>query len=348
MAARLRPPPGRAAFALLALAAALVLLGLAALPPAPPHLALAALPAAPRARARAGAPDAGLPGLAGLGAYYAPLGSLMAQAGRTGAADPAAAALAGARQELAADERRALASRLQAAKSRQAAIMDAESQRAARVRQWRQRQQSRRARAEERAQAEARKQADEAAMRHGGRLGSWLASGDRSVPAGAATPHGGAGRVRGAVSRSGERSGRGRGQRVEGVADLPSNWFMGGVALTGADWRRRLGDSVVEANIRTREKARKFQKLVSLSWGDSLLRSDGCCMSSSRFLSRARSLPVSVVRTRALCRRLSEPKPPRLVFSFVLSGVAVCWCSRRGGVRVSARCAVCLRGGGGG
>ena len=50
---------------------------------------------------RAGAPDAGLPGLAGLGTDYAPLGSLMAQAGRTGAADPAAAALAGARQELA-------------------------------------------------------------------------------------------------------------------------------------------------------------------------------------------------------------------------------------------------------
>jgi hypothetical protein len=36
-----------------------------------------------------------------------------------------------------------------------------------------------------------------------------------------------------------------QGKRVEGVADLPANWFMGGVALTGAEWRRRLGDSVV-------------------------------------------------------------------------------------------------------
>ena len=62
---------------------------------------------------------------------------------------------------------------------------------------------------------------------------------------------------------------------MEGVADLPSNWFMGGVALTGADWRRRLGDSVVEANIRTREKARKFQNLVSLSWGDSRKHAHG-------------------------------------------------------------------------
>jgi len=42
-------------------------------------------------------------------------------------------------------------------------------------------------------------------------------------------------------------------QHVQGVHDLPANWFMGGVVLTGEEWRRRLGDSVVEANLRTQE-----------------------------------------------------------------------------------------------
>ena len=42
-------------------------------------------------------------------------------------------------------------------------------------------------------------------------------------------------------------------QHVQGVHDLPANWFMGGVLLTGEEWRRRLGDSVVEANLRTQE-----------------------------------------------------------------------------------------------
>ena len=42
-------------------------------------------------------------------------------------------------------------------------------------------------------------------------------------------------------------------QHVQGVHDLPAKWFMGGVVLTGEEWRRRLGDSVVEANLRTQE-----------------------------------------------------------------------------------------------
>ena len=234
---------GRAALAAIGLAAALVLLGLAALPP-PPRLALAALLPASST-------------LVDASPYYGPpLGSLAAQA----AGSPGGDKLASAEKELAVDERRALASKLQAARSRQAAIMDAEAHRAARMRQWRQRQQARRERMEE---AKANKQAEVAAMRHAGKLGSWLASGDSSVPALSMAPRS---RGRRGGSRLGDdavRDGRGLGQQVEGVADLPSNWYMGGVALTGVEWRRRLGESVVEANIRTQEKVRKFQKLVS-------------------------------------------------------------------------------------
>jgi hypothetical protein len=234
---------GRTALSAIGLAAALVLLGFAALPP-PPRLALAALQPASST-------------LVDASPYYGPpLGSLAAQA----AGSPGADELASAEKELSVDERRALTSKLQAARSRQAAIMDAEAQRAARMRQWRQRQQARRERVEE---AEARKQAEVAAMRHAGKLGSWLASGDRSVPDLSLAPHS---RGRREGSRRGDdavRDGRGLGQQVEGVADLPSNWYMGGVALTGEEWRRRLGESVVEANIRTQEKVRKFQILVS-------------------------------------------------------------------------------------
>jgi len=234
---------GREAMAAMGLAAALVLIGLAALPP-PPRLALAAMQPASAT-------------LVDASPYYGPpLGSLAAQA----AGSPGGDELASAEKELAVDERRALASKLQAARSRQAAIMDAEVQRAARMRQWRQRQQGRRERVEE---AEASKQAEVAAMRHSGKLGSWLASGDRSVPALSLAARS---RGRREGSRRGDDAvsdGRGLGQQVEGVADLPSNWYMGGVALTGEEWRRRLGESVVEANIRTQEKVRKFQMLVS-------------------------------------------------------------------------------------
>jgi hypothetical protein len=55
---------------------------------------------------------------------------------------------------------------------------------------------------------------------------------------------------------------RGMIQKVLGVADLPADWNMGGVALSGEEWRRRLGDSIVEANIEASEKHRRYLQQV--------------------------------------------------------------------------------------
>ena len=55
-----------------------------------------------------------------------------------------------------------------------------------------------------------------------------------------------------AAGAAGVEAGAGR---PLGVAGLPGDWFLGGVALTGAEWRARLGDSVRLANRLTAQMA---------------------------------------------------------------------------------------------
>ena len=44
-----------------------------------------------------------------------------------------------------------------------------------------------------------------------------------------------------------------------GVSDLPKDWDMGGVVLSAAEWRARLGNAVVEANIKSAEQRAKME-----------------------------------------------------------------------------------------
>jgi len=109
---------------------------------------------------------------------YLPLGSLSAQIGD--GADAADTELAEAKQSLAAEKRHKLASQLQAAKSRQEAIREAVLLRAKHMRQWREKQEDRKAKSQARQiQAEERRRGLRAIHSDGG---AWLAS-DRNMPA---------------------------------------------------------------------------------------------------------------------------------------------------------------------
>ena len=259
---------GRAASALLALASALVLLGLAAVPSSPQNVAVLATTSGLRKDLQevkaqevllsSGSTISSESELGAASPWYSPLGSLTAQA--NSGTDPARVELDAAKQELASSQRHALAIKLQAAQSRQDSLRLAEVERASRVKQWRMRQLEKRRKVEQQKELNAEQEARVIALKHAGELGSWLASADKLVPASNNNQMSWTSNPRRRGRRGTEVHGR---QKVQGVSDLPHNWFMGGVALTGAAWRRRLGDSVVEANLRTRKRARKFQKLVS-------------------------------------------------------------------------------------
>jgi hypothetical protein len=200
----------------------------------------------------------------GAGADDIPVGSLADQLVGDGAAG---AVLASAVHDLDASKRRMLASQMKAAKVRQQTIRHSVSQHTARLRRWRQEQQATYEHMQRMAALETQRRKGIAALGKTGELGSWLAADDHAVPAGDAQTD----NAVLSVWRDDDRSIRPRGSRrgrkkhgtpVAGVADLPDNWFMGGVALSGAEWRRRLGDAVVEANLRTDGKVRKLQALV--------------------------------------------------------------------------------------
>jgi hypothetical protein len=195
--------------------------------------------------------------------YDEPLGSLARQA--AGAGDTAGSVLSSAEHELRASKRRMLSIQLQAAKARQQEIQRAVSKRTARVRRWRQEEQAVRRREQSRAALKDQRKEGIAAIRSNGQLGSWLSSSDRSVSVRDAQSDNAVLNVWrdvSAVPRGRVRSQGGHRGQVVGVADLPGGWFMGGVVLTGAEWRRRLGDAVVDSNLRTDEKVRKLQSLV--------------------------------------------------------------------------------------
>jgi hypothetical protein len=194
--------------------------------------------------------------------------------------DPAAAELTAAEGNLRTAKRAAAIKEeldhLLQARAQQQAIVKAETTQTAHMLAWR-----RRRKLESRYQKAQENERNELwALHSKGRLGSWMASGDKAVQVSRDVSHddvtdetvhahritngivgwlaparngggdgggegGGGGAGRGGMPASWGVEGR----EVIGAEDLPAGWNMGKVALSGDEWRARLGDAVVKANL---------------------------------------------------------------------------------------------------
>ena len=209
--------------------------------------------------------------------------------------DPAAAELTAAEGNLRTATRAAAIKEeldhLLQARAQQQAVVKAEATQTAHMLAWR-----RRRKLESRYQKAQENERNELwALHSKGRLGSWMASGDKAEPVSRdvsrddvidddvtdetvhahRTTNGIVGWLAPARNGGGDGGGEGggggaggggmpaswgvEGREVSGAEDLPAGWNMGKVALSGDEWRARLGDAVAKANLLSVQRARCYR-----------------------------------------------------------------------------------------